>query len=703
MSRDEPKSRPASRLLRTTPSGMVEGLSAKGSRGHRIDRSEILDRAYDEYCRLIDNGQAPNSEEFCGRFPWVRSSLRQLLEAHHFFEANPHFLDQFDEAHWPSIGDTFQGFTLTGELGRGTFARVFLASEPSLGDRRVVVKVSLRGGGEAETLGRLQHPGVVPVHSVREDTHSGLTAVCMPYLGCATLADVVDGVFATAARPKRASEILRVARMGDVEPSQTESPAVLQYGTFQEGAAFVGAELADALTFVHARGICHRDLKPSNVLVTPSGRPMLLDFNLSVDARREQTYAGGTIPYMAPEELRRVDQLAAQPVDFRSDLFSLGVVLFELLTGKHPFAPLPANASGDATRLLLLDRQERGAPSIRALVPDVDSSLDRVVKQCLAFRPDERPRSADAIAGPLRRVYDWRRRLRRRLMSRWRFKLVVATGIAVAGVVVWSLLPPPEPFMTNQLRLGKAERLAGRHEAAFEYLNRAVRADPKSAEAYFERGRAHVATEQYSPALSDFARALTFMDDPKLHAEIAFCAAHLVHNDIAIFHSDQAIRAGFKTAAVYNNLGYAHLRLNQREAAEASLGEAIRINPDLQTAYHNRARLDRSRISNPPGYVPLRGIEDIRTAIRLGPDSTELYFDAAYLCASAAKADPKWVEPAIDYLDEAFKRGQNPKLVRNDVMFQILKSEDRFQRLLEQPASDTPASRSPRLIEPVTD
>src|SRR5262249_8683608 len=104
--------------------------------------------------------------------------------------------------------------------------------------------------------------------------------------------------------------------------------------SYPEAVLWIGARLADALAHAHDRGILHRDIKPANVLLTDDGQPMLLDFNLAADAARAGPRVGGTPAYMAPEQLRQVCGEAAG-VDARSDLFSLGVVLFEMLTGRH--------------------------------------------------------------------------------------------------------------------------------------------------------------------------------------------------------------------------------------------------------------------------------------------------------------------------------------------------------------------------------
>src|SRR5262249_28754708 len=121
--------------------------------------------------------------------------------------------------------------------------------------------------------------------------------------------------------------------------------------SYPEAVLWIGARLADALAHAHDRGILHRDIKPANVLLTDDGQPMLLDFNLAADAARAGPRVGGTPAYMAPEQLRQVCGEAAG-VDARSDLFSLGVVLFEMLTGRHPF-PLPNESNRDSAAELL--------------------------------------------------------------------------------------------------------------------------------------------------------------------------------------------------------------------------------------------------------------------------------------------------------------------------------------------------------------
>src|SRR5947209_5455278 len=191
-------------FLRMNANGSEAGSSALTSAG----KSEQVLDAYGEYCQRRDAGEPLNPDEYLANYPHLRSRLARLLSAHVLLEKNPHLLDPQASVKWPLAGERFLGFQLHRELGRGAFARVFLATEPALGNRPVAVKVSLGGGAEAETLGRLGgHPNIVPVYSAPEDSATGLTAVCMPYLGSATLEDLLDRLKALAALPRGADII----------------------------------------------------------------------------------------------------------------------------------------------------------------------------------------------------------------------------------------------------------------------------------------------------------------------------------------------------------------------------------------------------------------------------------------------------------------------------------------------------------------
>jgi tetratricopeptide (TPR) repeat protein len=159
----------------------------------------------------------------------------------------------------------------------------------------------------------------------------------------------------------------------------------------------------------------HRDLKPSNVLIAADGTPMLLDFNLSANTgrsaaeRQDANALGGTLPYMAPEHLDAFNPQGDTPdsaVDERSDLYSLGLILFEMLAGRHPFTDPPEKMRLTDVLRKLADERRQGAPSVRAHNPAVPWSLHSILTRCLAPEPAKRYQSAGEFAEDLRRFLD---------------------------------------------------------------------------------------------------------------------------------------------------------------------------------------------------------------------------------------------------------------------------------------------------------
>jgi serine/threonine protein kinase/Flp pilus assembly protein TadD len=315
----------------------------------------------------------------------------------------------------PAIGDRLFRFQLRRELGRGAFARVFLATQADLAGRPVVLKVSRSVGTEPQTLAQLQHTNIVPVYSVHEYPQAGLRALCMPYFGGASLSQVLDKVWRGSAGPRAGAELIRGVdeAAGAPPPAGTETSGQtprtrLEQLPYPRAAAWVVAALADGLAHAHQRRVLHRDIKPSNVLIAADGQPMLLDFNLADDAAQDQTHAllGGTIAYMSPEHLRALSAASRKEgrreVDHRADIYSMGMVLYEMLTGRSPF-----HESASHTPLPLLVEAmavERGQapPSVRKVRPDTPWNLESIVRHCMAPDPAHRYQRAEHLAEDLR-------------------------------------------------------------------------------------------------------------------------------------------------------------------------------------------------------------------------------------------------------------------------------------------------------------
>lgn len=394
----------------------------------------------------------------------------------------------------PEVGDRFLDFWLLAELGRGTFGRAFLARQANLAGRLVVLKVSTDLLGEPNLLAQLQHTNIVPIYSVH---HAGrLHGVCMPYLGVATLADVVAGLRGLKHLPESGHHLLstiedrhRSTRIVSPSPSQFEgsvqppacAPLLPRHSLAPEAAphlsagyveaiAWLMARLADGLQHAHGRGIYHRDLKPANVLLSDQGQPMLLDFNLADDERLRQNQRtarlGGTLPYMAPESLRALIE-RGNLGDHRSDLYSLGVVFYELLTARFPF-PLHCGTIEEVVPRMLVDRQA-GVTRARSVNRQVSHALDAIVAKCLEPDPARRYQSAAQLAEdlerelthqPLRHVAEpslrerfqkWQRRHPRLTSGGW---VAAGAGLLLAMIVGVCLL------LWNRLEALDAQRAA---------------------------------------------------------------------------------------------------------------------------------------------------------------------------------------------------------------------------------------------------
>jgi serine/threonine protein kinase/Flp pilus assembly protein TadD len=367
----------------------------------------------------------------------------------------------------PEVGTEFLGFQLLAELGRGTFGRVYLARQGELADRPVALKVSGDVLGESHTLAQLQHTNIVPIFSVHhaEPFH----AVCMPFLGSTTLADVLEQ--RRAGSPAKDEEM---GRRGEAEkrrkPSLPFSPSApllvsLSGTAYVREVLRVGARLADGLGHAHERGILHRDLKPANVLLADDGQPMLLDFNLSEDTKLRSSasaaFVGGTLPYMAPEHIAAFHQRNRQ-VDARADVFSLGVLLYELLTDRNPFS-VRGGLLVEALPLMIEDRLPP-PPRLRRRNPAVSPAVEAIVRRCLEAEPGRRYQTARELQEdlerhlndlPLRHAAEPSARERLGKWVRRHPRLASSTSVAAFAAILFLVLGGL--FVWQWQRLGRLE------------------------------------------------------------------------------------------------------------------------------------------------------------------------------------------------------------------------------------------------------
>jgi serine/threonine-protein kinase len=273
----------------------------------------------------------------------------------------------------PSSPPTTLGrYTLLSRLGAGGMGEVWRAHDANL-DREVAVKLLNPGAladqtsrdrfrREAHVLSRLSHPGVATIYDF--DSQGGVDFLVMELVTGGTLESrIAQGAISTA-------DITRI-----------------------------GAQIADALHDAHSRGFLHRDLKPGNIVLTDAGHPKILDFGLALllggaNASGKITQTGmivGSLPYMAPE------QLLGEADGVATDIYALGVMLFEMAAGRRPFIK-------ERSEALMFEIFNNAAPPVRSLRADVPAELEDLIADCLRKEAALRPSSAAAVAESLRAV-----------------------------------------------------------------------------------------------------------------------------------------------------------------------------------------------------------------------------------------------------------------------------------------------------------
>jgi tetratricopeptide (TPR) repeat protein len=563
---------------------------------------------------------------------------------------------------WPAEATVFCGYRIRRELGRGAFARVYLADELALGERPVAIKVSMAGRIEAELLAKLRHPNIAQVYSVQIEPVTGFSVVCMPYLGSATLEDVLRGLFADGRQPRRASAILRsVERLNSVFPQIDSSRTgrfLRDHEPYVDAILKIGIQLADALAYTHRQGILHRDLKPSNVLLINDGRPMLLDFNLASRTEAAFERVGGTLPYMPPEQLTVFLASGCRPAcDERSDVFSLGAVLYWCLGGALPFGGIAANDSACELAAEVHRRQSLGAIPLREHNRAVGADLSRLIADCLQVQPDRRPQSAAHFADQLRRQLKIQSRLSR-WMTGHRGSAAILTGILGAGVGLTAIdVQARRSYPLSEFHDATAACQRNDLQLARVHLDQALTARTDFYDALILRARVYRQLNRPVLAIADYEAAERLEPSPRITAFKADCLSSCRKYDAAVACYLEAINHGLRAAPVFNNFGYSLRMLGRNAESLRWLTASIEQDGSLQPAFLNRALIDLDLALHKPDYAPLAGCEDIERAIALGPPSGELFETAALLFAALAQTRSSATPKARQYLAQAIAQG----------------------------------------------
>jgi eukaryotic-like serine/threonine-protein kinase len=554
----------------------------------RERKSLAMDLIYEEYCLRNEAGETLVPSTFCKKFPTYHQSLQRLIDVHQFLDAHPEVAEE-KKWRWPESGDTVLGFKIIQKLGEGAIAKVYLAQQPDLGQRMVVIKISRNGATEAKLLGKLEHPSIVPVHSVHQDEASGLTCICMPFLGTATLVDLHDLAFSKGQPPESAEILMTVARQyRSLGTRDSEEPPAANptQDTYVEGVVRLGVQLAEALAAAHAAGIMHRDIKPSNVLLSRSGRPMLLDFNLSTDLEMPLERVGGTVAYMAPERIRCLianDVKSESKIDPRSDVYSLAAVLYELLSGDLPSRPQAA--PGKQARLEeWLKGRLTAPPSLATLNPQVDSQIDQVLLRALSPTSLHRFTSAAEFAQALQRTLAFKARAARFYRQNRRALIATAVGMLATVTVAAAVWASGESYEDRLLRLGKEAYERGEYKAAIGQFDKVLAIKPKDAAVLFARGQAYRQQKEWALAERDYLAAFDKTGNAELLFYVGHCELKQNYFDAAMGNYKRAIGLNWTSPQMLHNMAYCRAQQKKQSDAISMLEKLLAEHPNQPLA-----------------------------------------------------------------------------------------------------------------------
>lgn len=452
----------------------------------------VLDVIYAEFILREDLGEVPDEAEYLQRFPEYAEAISRQLQLHRALSGSVPGTGRRHTTATSGELPTIDGFDVIEIAGRGGMGVVYRARDLLL-NRTVAIK-TLRAGStsddeetrrlirEAEAAARLQHPGIVQIHHVGES--GGLPFLVMQFVEGRTLAEAI--------------------RSGPLSERQ---------------AVRITTEIADAICDAHRHSVIHRDLKPGNVLLDENGTARVTDFGLSrrIDSTLTVESAAqvvGTPAYMAPEQAR------GQSVSETADIYAIGAMLYEMLTGRPPFqAATPWDV---VTQILTHD-----PPRLRELNNALPRDLETICERCLQKSPENRYQSAEALKDDLTRFAQGRPIAARPVSPieravRWcrrNPRFAAAAGLAAALSIALTVVTTVAVIRINE---SAAEARASRAEAVQAKVSALLQAAPDAVP--FAITDLKPVSTQALPLLRDAVRDPNSEPAARLHAACGLMA-----------------------------------------------------------------------------------------------------------------------------------------------------------------------------------